>query len=188
MKALTAAEMREVDRLTTERHEITGTTLMEHAGKAVSEFVLHEIALRFKYPFRKTVADPDAARAGREVRGEQQRVAREAVGREVLLGEPDLVEAERLGELGARELLGDDTRGVLAGRALEDVVGPEAHARGYWQRPAASDKGRRHGDTSDPLRHPDRPAERPVGRDARPLAEGRCLGLRLALELRSLLS
>jgi NAD(P)H-hydrate epimerase len=55
MKALTAAEMREVDRLTTERHEITGTTLMEHAGKAVSEFVLHEIALRFKYPFRKTV-------------------------------------------------------------------------------------------------------------------------------------
>lgn len=55
MKALTTAEMREVDRLTTERCGITGTTLMEHAGKAVAEFVLHETALRFQYPLRKAV-------------------------------------------------------------------------------------------------------------------------------------
>ena len=32
MKALTAAEMREVDRLTTERHGISGLQLMETAG------------------------------------------------------------------------------------------------------------------------------------------------------------
>ena len=42
-------------------------------------------------------------------------------------------------------------------------------------------------DAPDPLRHPDRSAEHRVGRDARPVAEGRRLGLRLALELRPLL-
>jgi len=40
MKALTAAEMREVDRLTTERHKISGAQLMEAAGKHVAETVL----------------------------------------------------------------------------------------------------------------------------------------------------
>jgi hydroxyethylthiazole kinase-like uncharacterized protein yjeF len=40
MKALTAAEMREVDRLTTERHKISGAQLMEVAGKHVAETVL----------------------------------------------------------------------------------------------------------------------------------------------------
>src|SRR5260370_5836392 len=39
MKALTAAEMREVDRLTTERHGIPGPQLMEEAGKHVSNVV-----------------------------------------------------------------------------------------------------------------------------------------------------
>ena len=47
MKALTAAEMRDVDRLTTERHGISQTQLMENAGRAVAEFTLHEIGLRF---------------------------------------------------------------------------------------------------------------------------------------------
>jgi hydroxyethylthiazole kinase-like uncharacterized protein yjeF len=37
MKALTAAEMREVDRLTTERHGIPGLQLMENAGRSVAE-------------------------------------------------------------------------------------------------------------------------------------------------------
>ena len=39
MKALTAAEMREVDRLTIERHGVSGLQLMEEAGKHVSEAV-----------------------------------------------------------------------------------------------------------------------------------------------------
>jgi ADP-dependent NAD(P)H-hydrate dehydratase / NAD(P)H-hydrate epimerase len=39
MKALTAAEMREVDRLTTERHGIPGLQLMEEAGKHISNVV-----------------------------------------------------------------------------------------------------------------------------------------------------
>jgi len=74
--------------------------------------------------------DPDVARARRDVPREQQRVARETVGREVLLGKPDVVEAELVGELHARELLGHDARRVVTGRALEHVVGPEAHRRG----------------------------------------------------------
>ncbi len=39
MKALTAAEMREVDRLTTERYGIPGLQLMENAGTRFSEFL-----------------------------------------------------------------------------------------------------------------------------------------------------
>src|SRR5580693_8929747 len=39
MKALTAAEMREVDRLTTERYGVPSLTLMENAGTSVAEFV-----------------------------------------------------------------------------------------------------------------------------------------------------
>jgi len=39
MKVLTAAETREVDRLTTDRHGIPGLTLMENAGTSVAEFV-----------------------------------------------------------------------------------------------------------------------------------------------------
>jgi hydroxyethylthiazole kinase-like uncharacterized protein yjeF len=50
MKALTAAEMREVDRLTTERFGISGTQLMEHAGKAVADFTLRQISLQFQSP------------------------------------------------------------------------------------------------------------------------------------------
>ena len=55
MKALTAAEMREVDRLTTERHGISGTQLMENAGAAVAESVIHEIRIRFQFPARRVV-------------------------------------------------------------------------------------------------------------------------------------
>jgi len=42
MKALTAAEMREVDRLTTERFGISGMELMEAAGKSVVEVFLEK--------------------------------------------------------------------------------------------------------------------------------------------------
>lgn len=44
MKALTAAEMREVDRLTTERFGIPSLQLMEAAGKHVADVVLREFA------------------------------------------------------------------------------------------------------------------------------------------------
>jgi ADP-dependent NAD(P)H-hydrate dehydratase / NAD(P)H-hydrate epimerase len=44
VKVLTAAQMREADRLTTERYGIPGIELMENAGKAIAEF------LREKFP------------------------------------------------------------------------------------------------------------------------------------------
>src|SRR5215831_15868437 len=40
MKIVTAAEMREIDRLTTERYGVPSLTLMENAGTAVAEFAL----------------------------------------------------------------------------------------------------------------------------------------------------
>ena len=55
MKSLTAAEMREVDRLTTERFGISSTQLMENAGAGVAKFTLHEISLRFQSPARQIV-------------------------------------------------------------------------------------------------------------------------------------
>src|SRR6516164_8642055 len=39
MKILTAAEMREVDRLTTEKYGVPSLTLMENAGKSAAEFI-----------------------------------------------------------------------------------------------------------------------------------------------------
>src|SRR5208282_1590595 len=39
MKILTAAEMREVDRLTTAKHHIPSLVLMENAGKSVAQFI-----------------------------------------------------------------------------------------------------------------------------------------------------
>jgi len=55
MKTLTAGEMREVDRLSTERFGISSTQLMENAGAAVAKFTLHEISLRFQSPARQIV-------------------------------------------------------------------------------------------------------------------------------------
>jgi hydroxyethylthiazole kinase-like uncharacterized protein yjeF len=56
MKALTAAEMREVDRLTTERFGIPGEELMESAGKNVAEVFLEKYKERNgKLPGRVSV-------------------------------------------------------------------------------------------------------------------------------------
>jgi ADP-dependent NAD(P)H-hydrate dehydratase / NAD(P)H-hydrate epimerase len=56
MKALTAAEMREVDRLTTERFGIPGLELMEAAGKSVAEVFLEKYKERDgKLPGRVSV-------------------------------------------------------------------------------------------------------------------------------------
>jgi ADP-dependent NAD(P)H-hydrate dehydratase / NAD(P)H-hydrate epimerase len=43
MKILTAAEMNQVDRLTSERLGISPATLMENAGKSVADFIAHRI-------------------------------------------------------------------------------------------------------------------------------------------------
>src|SRR6266536_542523 len=40
MKIVTASEMREIDRVTSERFSVPSLTLMENAGAAVAEFVL----------------------------------------------------------------------------------------------------------------------------------------------------
>ena len=42
MKILTADEMRTTDRVTTEHYNVPSLDLMEHAGRAVARFVLHE--------------------------------------------------------------------------------------------------------------------------------------------------
>src|SRR5713101_7023877 len=49
MKIVTADEMREVDRLTSERFGIPALTLMENAGTAVAEFVMT------RYPSAKRI-------------------------------------------------------------------------------------------------------------------------------------
>ncbi len=43
MKITTAAEMREIDRVTTERFGVPSLTLMENAGSAIANFILHEL-------------------------------------------------------------------------------------------------------------------------------------------------
>ncbi len=42
MKIVTAAEMREIDRVTVERFGVPSLTLMENAGSAVAEFCLQQ--------------------------------------------------------------------------------------------------------------------------------------------------
>ena len=49
MKIVTAAEMREIDRVTSERFGVPSLALMENAGSAVAEFVLSQ------YPFAKLI-------------------------------------------------------------------------------------------------------------------------------------
>jgi ADP-dependent NAD(P)H-hydrate dehydratase / NAD(P)H-hydrate epimerase len=55
MKALTAAEMREVDRLTTERFGISGDALMEQAGTRCAEAILEEYGQRSETPLGRVV-------------------------------------------------------------------------------------------------------------------------------------
>jgi NAD(P)H-hydrate epimerase len=50
MKIVTASEMREIDRMTTERHNVPSLTLMENAGRAVCDFV------RERYPRATRIA------------------------------------------------------------------------------------------------------------------------------------
>ena len=49
MKIVTAAEMREIDSVTSERFGVPSLALMESAGSAVAEFVLPHISFREIY-------------------------------------------------------------------------------------------------------------------------------------------
>ena len=49
MKIVTAAEMREIDRVTSERFGVPSLTLMENAGTAVAEFVVVALSLGKTY-------------------------------------------------------------------------------------------------------------------------------------------
>ena len=100
MKALTAAEMREVDRLTTERYGISQAQLMEQAGKAVAESVLHEVSRRFEAPVRNVVVlcgkgnnGGDGLVAARQLKTELRHVTA------VLLGSADEMRGEAAANL-----------------------------------------------------------------------------------------
>ena len=70
-------------------------------------------------------ADPGGPRGHRA--GERGRIHREAVVDEVVLGEPDLVEAQLFRPRHLVELARDDVGVPVARRRLQEEVGPEAH-------------------------------------------------------------
>ena len=49
MKITTAAEMREIDRVTTEKFGVPSLTLMENAGTAVARFVLAQYRKAWRF-------------------------------------------------------------------------------------------------------------------------------------------
>ena len=64
MKIVTAAEMREIDRVTSERFGVPSLALMENAGTAAAEFVLEEYpsARRIGIINRRDLYPPSFAR------------------------------------------------------------------------------------------------------------------------------
>ena len=76
-------------------------------------------------------ASPIRTRRVREAaaHGERARVDGEAVVDEVVLGQPDLVEAELLRPLHLLELAVHDLGVAEPGRGLEEEEGPEAHGQ-----------------------------------------------------------
>ena len=147
MKILTAAEMKEVDRLTTARYRVPGLTLMENAGRSVAEFIqarfpnLAErrivvlcgkgnnggdgfVAARY---LQKTGAKPEVFLVGnqREVKGE----AAKNLNRWKKLGKlgPDRAVTKQFlaslpsGSIIVDALLGTGVRGAVKGR-LRDVI------------------------------------------------------------------
>jgi len=72
-------------------------------------------------------ADANAPGARGGGGGEGSGIDGEAVVDEVMLGEPDLVEAQLLRPLDLLELAADDVVVPVAGRSLEEIEGAEAH-------------------------------------------------------------
>ena len=101
MKIVTAAEMREIDRVTSERFGVPALTLMENAGSALAEFALES------YPYAKSFGvicgkgnnGGDGFVAARKLRDEGMEV------RVLLLGDPKELKgdaAENFGKLTAK--------------------------------------------------------------------------------------
>jgi ADP-dependent NAD(P)H-hydrate dehydratase / NAD(P)H-hydrate epimerase len=147
MKILTAAEMREVDRLTTARYRVASLTLMENAGRSVAEFI------QFRFPnlasrrivvlcgkgnnggdgfvvaryLRKMGAKPEVYFIGnpREMKGDAatnlnrwKKVGKLNVDHSL---SPDTFAKLRSGAIVVDALLGTGVRGVVEGR-LRDVI------------------------------------------------------------------
>jgi len=129
MKIVTAAEMREIDRATSERYHIPSLTLMENAGTAVADFVLSE------YPWARRIG----VICGKGNNGGDGFVAARKLldsGREVeilLLGEPSELRgdaAEMFSRLpvpprlarSSEELNGEPARAAFDGHLLVDAI------------------------------------------------------------------
>ena len=129
MKIVTAAEMREIDRVTSERFQVPSLTLMENAGTAVADFVLSE------YPWARRIG----VLCGKGNNGGDGFVAARKLldsGREVrilLLGEPSELQgdaAEMFSRLplppqlarSSEELNGDSARMVFEAHLVVDAI------------------------------------------------------------------
>ncbi|MBZ5705430.1 MAG: NAD(P)H-hydrate dehydratase [Acidobacteriia bacterium] len=129
MKIVTAAEMREIDRVTSERFGVPSLTLMENAGTAVADFVLgqYPAARRVGIVCGKGNNGGDGFVAARKL---------EQAGREVrllLLAEPSELKgdaAEMFSKLrlayvvvrSGEELLGEKARAVFESDVLVDAI------------------------------------------------------------------
>lgn len=129
MKIVTAAEMREIDRVTSERFGVPSLTLMENAGTALADFVLGQYpsARRVGIVCGKGNNGGDGFVAARKV---------EQAGREVrllLLAEPSELKgdaAEMFSKLrlayvvvrSGEELLGEKARAVFESDVLVDAI------------------------------------------------------------------
>ena len=82
MKITTAAEMREIDRASTEKFGVPSLTLMENAGSAVAEFILENYQKR--RPHRRGVRQGQQRR--RWIRGRAQAASRGTRGRGAVAG------------------------------------------------------------------------------------------------------
>jgi NAD(P)H-hydrate epimerase len=129
MKVVTAAEMREIDRVTSERFHVPSLTLMENAGTAVADFVLSQ------YPWARRIG----VICGKGNNGGDGFVAARKLldsGREVrilLLGEPSELRgdaAEMFSRLpvppqlarSSEELNGEPARAVFDAHLLVDAI------------------------------------------------------------------
>jgi hydroxyethylthiazole kinase-like uncharacterized protein yjeF len=142
MKIVTAGEMREIDRLSSERFGVPSLTLMESAGTAVADFVLssYTAARRIGVVCGKGNNGGDGFVAARKLLRAEREV------RVVLLAEPSELRgdaAEMFGKLpvapvivrNAEELNSDAVRGVFACDILIDAVlgaGFKPPMRGFY--------------------------------------------------------
>jgi NAD(P)H-hydrate epimerase len=118
MKIVTASEMREIDRVTSERFGVPSLTLMENAGSAIAEFVLAH------YPAAKRIG----VICGKGNNGGDGFVAARKLhdaGREVrvlLLAEPSEIRGD------AAEMLNRLPASPAIGRSWEELLQPEPRA------------------------------------------------------------